>query len=147
MKTCSKCKTEKQDSCFYKEKKSKDGLRSWCKECDKERGHKRYEKNRDHILEVNKSWRRRNPDKSYDISKRQTLKYPTKRSARKALQYAVSVGKVIKPDHCEGCFLQRKIQGHHEDYSEPLKVEWLCSECHAKLSQKGIPCLQLDDST
>jgi hypothetical protein len=32
-KICSKCKTEKDNSHFYKCKKSKDGLKSWCKEC------------------------------------------------------------------------------------------------------------------
>ena len=135
MKTCSKCKTEKQGSCFYKEKKSKDGLRSWCKECDKERGHKRYEKNRDHILEVNKKWRRRNPDKSYAISKNQTLRHPEKRKARKAVYYAIKVGKLIKPDVCSHCFKKKKVESHHEDYSKPLEVWWLCKKCHNSWEQ------------
>lgn len=36
-KVCSSCGIEKKLSLFYKEKKSKDGLRSCCKDCDKKR--------------------------------------------------------------------------------------------------------------
>ena len=36
MKICSKCKVEKSDEEFYKNKKSKDGLRSVCVECKEE---------------------------------------------------------------------------------------------------------------
>ena len=135
MKKCTKCKTPKDFNCFYKEKKSKDGLRSWCKECDKKRGHSRYLKNKDHCLEMNKKWRLRNPDKSYAISKKQTLKYPDKRKARKAVYYAVKVGKLIKPDICSHCFKKRKVESHHEDYSKPLEVKWLCKKCHTSWEQ------------
>ena len=53
MKTCSKCKIEKELSDFYKKKASKDGFRSECKECNNlySRKYKRnyYHKNKDKI--------------------------------------------------------------------------------------------------
>lgn len=35
MKVCTKCKVEKDESCFSKQKDKKDGLKSWCKACIK----------------------------------------------------------------------------------------------------------------
>lgn len=36
----------------------------------------------------------------------------------------------IKRRRCEGCG-KRKVEAHHEDYSRPLEVRWLCRDCHA----------------
>lgn len=38
MKNCSKCKFNKEQSEFYRSSKSKDGLSSWCKQCNKDYG-------------------------------------------------------------------------------------------------------------
>lgn len=32
---------------------------------------------------------------------------------------------------CENCGAPDAL-AHHEDYSEPLKIKWLCPSCHAK---------------
>jgi hypothetical protein len=41
---------------------------------------------------------------------------------------------LIKPARCEGlnCFSETDIEAHHDDYSKPLDVKWLCTTCHAK---------------
>lgn len=43
-------------------------------------------------------------------------------------------GDLVRPGWCENCgrddFADSLI-GHHEDYSKPLEVEWLCRACHA----------------
>ncbi|MFC1738560.1 hypothetical protein ACFL1G_05875 [Planctomycetota bacterium] len=36
MKQCRKCKKLKDESEFYKNNRSKDGLRAWCKKCNRE---------------------------------------------------------------------------------------------------------------
>lgn len=55
---------------------------------------------------------------------------PLKAAARAKLQYAVRLGRVVKPDHCSSCLNGGKIQAHHPDYSKPLDVVWLCIKCH-----------------
>lgn len=52
-----------------------------------------------------------------------------KHNARKILRYYVNSGK-IKVEPCEICFSNLNVEGHHSDYSQPLKVNWLCKDCH-----------------
>ena len=55
--------------------------------------------------------------------------------ARQTLAQAVRSGKVVKPTVCSECLTEtppRRLHGHHEDYSRPLDVKWLCSLCHGK---------------
>ena len=53
-------------------------------------------------------------------------------AARTILNNAVATGKVARPLNCEQCKQERPVQGHHEDYSKPLDVIWLCIPCHGK---------------
>jgi len=38
----------------------------------------------------------------------------------------------LTPQVCEICD-EKKVQMHHEDYTKPLMVSWLCVECHTDL--------------
>jgi len=49
--------------------------------------------------------------------------------ARARLNSAVRSGKVVRLP-CMVCGFP-KAQAHHEDYSKPLDVIWLCGPCHA----------------
>ena len=53
--------------------------------------------------------------------------------ARQSVHWSVKFGILKKPDSCSKCGDTRRIEGHHEDYSKPLEVIWLCSFCHRKL--------------
>jgi len=55
-------------------------------------------------------------------------KYPERHKARVLLRSAVRSGKVKKMP-CTVCG-EKKSQGHHEDYSSPLSVVWLCLKHH-----------------
>ncbi len=37
-----------------------------------------------------------------------------------------------RPERCEGCGKKKKLDAHHEDYSKPEKVNFLCRSCHNK---------------
>ena len=56
--------------------------------------------------------------------------HPEKYRAQTAVSNAVRDGRLSKPDSCQECTATENIHGHHEDYSEPLDVIWLCPTHH-----------------
>ena len=42
-----------------------------------------------------------------------------------------------KPDSCQKCGKKNcRLERHHEDYSKPLEIIWLCCDCHGKTRRK-----------
>lgn len=93
---------------------------------------KRAEHFRDYNREYNKQWRKKN---GYRNELRYREKYPEKHQARLTLQRAVRNG-VIKKMGCVMCG-DINSQGHHEDYTKPLKVIWLCPLHHKDKHRKN----------
>ena len=56
-------------------------------------------------------------------------KYRSKISARKKVYKAIKAGRLIRQP-CEKCSTTEDIQAHHDDYSKPFDVRWLCREHH-----------------
>lgn len=55
---------------------------------------------------------------------------------------ALSKGVITRAKACENCGATEReasIMGHHEDYSLPLVVTWLCGSCHQKLHYMKDP--------
>lgn len=58
-----------------------------------------------------------------------------KLQCRSDTKHAVRDGKLVKlPCKCG----ETKVQAHHEDYDEPLNVEWMCQKCHSLLRRKEL---------
>lgn len=55
--------------------------------------------------------------------------------ARAQCAYAIRSGKLIRQP-CAACG-NPKSEAHHDDYSKPLNVEWLCRQCHAAAHRKS----------
>lgn len=55
---------------------------------------------------------------------------PMKRSAHVAVGNAIRDGKLVRQP-CEVCGSENS-HAHHDDYSKPLDVRWLCSKHHAE---------------
>jgi hypothetical protein len=55
--------------------------------------------------------------------------YMARRSAVLALNAAVKKGEIVRQP-CEVCGAD--AQAHHDDYSRPLDVRWLCTKHHAE---------------
>lgn len=148
MKLCVYCNQEKPESEFYK------GYGRKCKECskrlvkeyrDKNAEHYReYERNRSNRAErVQKNkerllWLKEHDYEKYrkqktEANNRWRNKNEAKRIAEGRLNDAIRFGKIIRPTICPKCGVEGLIEAHHFDYSKPLDVIWLCSDCHHKL--------------
>lgn len=95
-----------------------------------EAGREYYERKRNEKNEQHKKYRQSEKGKivQRNKAKRMRLKYPEKWSARAKVRYAVKVGKLEKLA-CAVCG-DIKSSAHHEDYSKPLEVVWLCGQHH-----------------
>lgn len=59
--------------------------------------------------------------------------YYLQRYAHEMLTLAIYHGDLVPTTNCEKCGAPdngRQLHGHHEDYSKPLEVTWLCNTCH-----------------
>lgn len=82
-----------------------------------------------------KKYRKENPQKIYEIVQRSIKKHQHKQNARIKVRNALLSGKLIRPTVCTVCDKEGSIEGHHEDYSKPLDVVWVCRPCHKILDR------------
>ena len=125
LKTCIACKESKPTSDYYWHS-TKQAFYARCKVCFRKtlKPKPRPSKPRKMTKSLLESLRK--------ASERSRKKFPEKWDARSKLRYAVKLGRIIKPKNCEHCQEEKSLQGHHEDYSKPFDVMWLCTKCHAK---------------
>lgn len=62
---------------------------------------------------------------------RQRQKNPEKYKARQEVLKAIRKG-ILTKQPCEICG-DIRVEAHHDDYNKPLKVTWLCKDCHKLL--------------
>lgn len=148
---CKKCVAKRANEYYWVNKKRLDEQRKKYyqdhREESLEKVKKHYEKNhdriRDNVNEKRKTpeerekiriaglkWRKENREK---VSKR-TSKWkkdnPLKSKAHQCVMWALRLNVLQRPEECQGCKRKLKVEGHHNDYSKPLEVEWLCRLCH-----------------
>ena len=126
-KTCFKCGDLKLISDFYKHPRMKDGHLNKCKDCTRADSSRNRWSNIDEKREYDRS---RGSRQGYEYCKAWRAKYPNKYKAEQALNNAIRDGKIDKPKQCEVCMTNNKVVAHHDDYSKPLSVRWLCQACH-----------------
>lgn len=57
---------------------------------------------------------------------------PEVHASRARVHYAIKSGKIQKPQCCSSCNSSGLLHAHHNDYSKPLEVVWLCPLCHGE---------------
>jgi len=98
-----------------------------------------YKKNKIVIDEKKREYRKKNPDKYLEMLHRNRAKNPEGDRARHILNYHVEKGEIAKACICEtnGCN-RTDLHGHHDDYSQPLNVRWVCPKHHHDLHRNEL---------
>lgn len=87
------------------------------------RARSHYQRHRERLLAQTQAWK---------------AKYPERVKAHTAVRIALMQRKLVKPETCSACGtpkLPTQLEGHHEDYTKPLEVCWVCRKCHRKLRE------------
>jgi len=87
--------------------------------------------NRNISGENNPNWKGGVSTDNYRYTRRFVTRNPEKVLAHRLVRRAVLSGGLRKLP-CEKCGAIERIHAHHEDYSKPLEVVWLCQICHIK---------------
>lgn len=144
MKTCFKCERGLPLDAFYRHRMMADGYLGKCKECTKADVRANRLARRPYYI----AYERARANLPHHVARRQEYgkttdgreaarkaqhmyleRYPEKRAANVQFGNALRDGKIARQP-CESCGEER-AQGHHDDYSKPLEVRWLCVKCHA----------------
>ena len=143
---CKNCGITKPITEFYPHTNMRSGFQNECKQCARSR----VEKRRKRLASTDVDWvlseaeRHRIKQAKYRTEGRATelrgekkrmtmLRYeaknPLKFAARYKFHLAILSG-LVTPQPCVRC--GAKAEGHHEDYTRPLDVVWLCTKHHAE---------------
>lgn len=147
MPTCRVCSGEKPAGEFYPRQLRKCGQVGECMECTKARVrdnrarrveyYRQYDADRfqndPRVKARHARYKKTDGGKaSYRRARQKWLDHnPDKRAAHVLVGNALRSGKIEKASECECCGAKDvRLEGHHEDYSKPLDVVWLCRSCH-----------------
>ena len=150
---CSTCKQEKNLTEFHRNKNMPSGHSYTCKACVKiykveylkrpEAREKHYKRCKKYMktkkgLEAQRRYQRSEKGKLAAVKHRKTAGYKKLRISRNKKNILSGKSKIQKMAQrklvkkpCEKCGTTKMIHGHHEDYSKPLEVVWLCPLHHA----------------
>lgn len=153
-KICRKCGKELDIESFYKHKKMADGRLNVCIDCTKSRVKKHRDENIERIREYDRERSKREESvlarKKYSKTERGKLahykgnkeyriRFPIKYAAHVLIGNAVKYGFLKKDTNCSVCLSTEKIEAHHDDYSKPMEIRWLCEKCHKKWHRENKP--------
>lgn len=125
---CSKCQQEKTLDRYEPRKNRPFGMQTMCRDCRRAA----------RFADPEQLARTRERDNTRARGKAHPSgpTEPWRRRARVALRRAVQAGRIVRPTTCQECGGGGRIEAHHEDYSRPLAVAWLCRACHSRRHRK-----------
>lgn len=135
---CGSCTIYKPAFEYYRNGKTASGISSQCRRCHLAGSIRTRDLQRSRATSsaYMRRARQRDPQKFRErerlAGKKKRERFAQRVTARNLLNSAVKRGEIQKPDRCSDCRQVAKITGHHEDYSKPLDVVWLCYGCHGR---------------
>ena len=133
------CGKRKNLDQFYTHPQMKNGHVRICIECQKKRVKLRQETEAGKLSERKRNQKPERRAALARTSQQWRINNPEKYKAHCKVAYALRKGTLIKPSSCQECGSIGKLHSHHEDYSKPLDVDWLCVPCHGKRNPNFIP--------
>ena len=145
MKVCSKCHRDLPLDDFWSDSRATDGKRSACRECfsasvtewrrnnpDKVRVINSQERRGDEtVAEYQRRYKQAHREELNERQREARAAAPRRDRARDAVRRALLRGDLTRSDVCDRCGATgRRIEASHDDYDQPLVVEWLCVRCH-----------------
>lgn len=146
VKLCKQCSALKALEEFYPHRSTHDRRRGECIACTKLAANKYKHGKADKCRELNRLYHQRPHVKAQQkeyaqsargkaVKNRAALKWmsrnPEKLGAQMMVRGALLCGFMVRQP-CEVCGSTTRVQGHHDDYSKPLEVRWLCHPHHAE---------------
>lgn len=151
-KVCRQCQQEIRRADFYRQPRSADGIMAICKSCHRSnvranraakveyyRAFDRARSNLPHRVEARAAYAGTEQGKAAlrRGSAAWERRNPIKKSASTAVNNAIRDGRLNRQP-CEVCG-KDSAQAHHDDYSKPLDVRWLCTTHHAEWHKHNTP--------
>jgi len=131
-KICRECGEDLPIENYYKHKEMGDGHLNKCKECVKSRVSNHREENIKEIREYDRE-RSKTPQrkaKSIAISNKRRHEVEGYQACHNAITRAIKNGIMVRSNTCQICGSNGRVEAHHNNYLEKLKVLWLCPCCH-----------------
>lgn len=133
---CPKCRQWFPSSGFFHNKRSANDITSYCRKCHGECSIRTRDKETTRRLQRESERRQRQKDPERFRSRERLASrrrgYTKKVQCRSLLNNAVRDGRIERPDSCSVCGTKGRIEAHHPDYEQSLRVLWLCPLCHAR---------------
>jgi hypothetical protein len=142
-KKCFRCGELKVFHQFYEHPRMADGRLGKCKECTKIDVRNCYRSSKVERAKYERARYQRPERRAYvqGMLKLHNVRHPDRYKARSMVKRAVRNGRLIKSP-CAYCGAL-EVQAHHDDYSRPLDIKWVCFACHRRHEHGQIPTSDL----
>jgi hypothetical protein len=118
---CNACKRKHDNEWRISTRRTKKHQNGLCPKCNDEKPNPKWS----YCLKCNNlqsaEWKRKNPILTDDEL--------IKKKARLITRYCVRKG-YLKEMPCEVCGINEHVEAHHDDYSKPMDIRWLCRKHH-----------------